>query len=72
MQKLKINLDNISKGLVIELFAIIPDTLYDIVDAFENNEAQYQIVEGCFYQYKLSKGFSFSKSDVVEVSNFNY
>lgn len=71
MQKLKINLDNISKGLVIELFAIIPDTLYHVMDALENNEAQYQIVEGCFYQYKLTKEFSFQSSEVIEISNFN-
>jgi predicted component of viral defense system (DUF524 family) len=71
MQKLKINLDYISKGLVIELFAIIPDTLYDVADAVENNEAQYQIIEGCFYQFKLTKGFSLQSSEVIEVSNFN-
>ena len=52
MQKHKINLDHISKGLAIELFAIIPDTLFYVLDAAENNEAPYQIVEGCFYQYK--------------------
>ena len=71
MQKLKINLDDISKGLVIELFAIIPDTLFNVIDAAENNEAQYQIVEGCFYQYKLTKGFFLKASEVIEVSNFN-
>ena len=71
MQKLKINLDDISKGLVIELFAIIPDTLFNVIDAAENNESQYQIVEGCFYQYKLTKGFFLKASEVIEVSNFN-
>ena len=71
MRKLKINLDNIYNGLAIELFAIIPDTLHDVVDAAENNEAQYQIIEGCFYQYKITNGFSLQSSEVVEVSNFN-
>ena len=71
MQKLNIPLDHISKGLAIELFAIIPDTIYEVSDAAENNEAKFQLVEGCFYQYKLSEGFYFEGSEVIEVSNFN-
>ena len=71
MQKLKIELDHISKGLAVELFAIIPDTIYEITDAAENNEAKFQLLEGCFYQYKLTNGFCFQGSEVVEVSNFN-
>jgi predicted component of viral defense system (DUF524 family) len=71
MQKLKIHLEHISKGLVIELHAVIPDTLYELEDAKENNESEYQIVEGCFYQYKLTSGFSFQANEVIEVSSFN-
>ncbi|MDB4225305.1 DUF2357 domain-containing protein [Flavobacteriaceae bacterium] len=71
MQKLKIELDHISKGLAVELFAIIPDTIYEITDAAENNEAKFQLLEGCFYQYKLTNGFCFQGNEVVEVSNFN-
>jgi len=71
MQKLKINLDYISKGLVIELYAVITDTLFKLSDAAENNEAEHQIVEGCFYQYKLTGGFNLQASEVIEVSNFN-
>lgn len=71
MQKLKIHLEHISKGLIIELHAVIPDTLYELDDATENNESEYQIVEGCFYQYKLTSGFSFQANEVIEVSSFN-
>ena len=71
MQKLKIHLEHISKGLIIELHAVIPDTLYELDDARENNESEYQIVEGCFYQYKLTSGFSFQANEVIEVSSFN-
>ncbi len=71
MQKLKVNLDYISKGLEIEIFAIIPDTLFNVLDAAENNEAPCQIIEGCFYQYKLTTGFSLQSNEVVEISNFN-
>jgi predicted component of viral defense system (DUF524 family) len=71
MQKLKINLEDISKGLEIEIFPIISDTLFNVLDAAENNEAQFQLLEGCFYQYKLTNGFYFQENEVVEVSNFN-
>jgi len=71
MRKLKIHLEHIVKELDIELYAIIPDTLFKLSDAAENNEAEHQIIEGCYYQYKLTKGFSLQNSEVVEVSNFN-
>jgi predicted component of viral defense system (DUF524 family) len=71
MQKHKILLDHISKGLSIEIYAIIADTLFKVNDAAENNEAEYQLIEGCFYQYKISEGHSLETSQVIEVSNFN-
>ena len=71
MQKLNIPLEHISKGLIIELYAVIPDTLFKIDDAAENHESDYQIVEGCFYQYRLPSGFSFQANQVIEVSSFN-
>ncbi len=71
MQRLKIHLDYISKGLIIELYAVITDTLFKLSDAAENNEAEHQIVEGCFYQYKLTDGFNLRANEVIEVSNFN-
>lgn len=71
MQKLKIDLGHISGGLSIELHPTIPNTIFDVSDAVEHSEAQYQIVEGCFYQYRLSKNFFFEGSEIIEVSNFN-
>lgn len=72
MQKRKIYLDHIVHGLHIEIYAVIPDTLFHITDAHANNEAEYQIVEGCFYQYKLSHNDYYIKSSVViEQSTFN-
>jgi predicted component of viral defense system (DUF524 family) len=71
MQKLKVNLDYITNGLDIELYAVTPGTLFHVIDAKENNEAEHQLIEGCFYQYKLKDGFSLKSSEVIEVSNFN-
>tara|TARA_R100000935_G_scaffold58341_1_gene94976 strand:+ start:4274 stop:6529 length:2256 start_codon:yes stop_codon:yes gene_type:complete len=71
MQKLKIPLGHIVNDLIIELYSVIPDTLFRLSDAAENNEAEHQIIEGCYYQYKLTKGFCLQGSEVVEVSNFN-
>ncbi|WP_033957523.1 DUF2357 domain-containing protein [Psychroserpens jangbogonensis] len=71
MQKLKINLSHIAHDLDIDIYAVIPNTLFQIADALENNEAEFQIIEGCYYQYKLKKGFYLEGSEVIEVSNFN-
>lgn len=71
MQKHKIHLDYIAKGLAIELYPVIADTLFQTFDAAENNEAEHQIVEGCFYQYKLSENYCLQGSAVIQVSNFN-
>lgn len=72
MQKLKISLEHIAQDLYIELYAVIADTLFQPIDAAENNEAEYQIVEGCFYQYKLSNGYRLGETHkIIEESNFN-
>ena len=71
MQKRNIKLDHITKGVSIDIYAIIADTLFKVNDAAENNEAEYQLIEGCFYQYKLTTGYSLAKDVVVEISNFN-
>lgn len=71
MQKHNINLEHIAKGLSIDIVPIIADTLFKVADAAENNEAEYQLVEGCYYQYRLPKEYSLAKNEVVEVSNFN-
>lgn len=40
----------------------------DISSALENGEAQYQIKEGCFYEYKITDGYTLEKSDIVNPS----
>jgi predicted component of viral defense system (DUF524 family) len=67
-----INLDHIVKGLSIEIYPLIADTFSFVLDANENNEAEYQIKEGCFYQYKFNlPGYRLKADSVVEVSAFN-
>ncbi|MFN8297066.1 MAG: DUF2357 domain-containing protein [Chitinophagales bacterium] len=40
-------------------------------DAAENGEAQFQIKEGHFYEYKISEGYSICTSEIVSQSNIN-
>ncbi|MBK6772715.1 MAG: DUF2357 domain-containing protein [Ignavibacteria bacterium] len=37
----------------------------DISSALENGEAQYQIKEGGFYEYKITDGYTLEKSEIV-------
>lgn len=51
----EINLDYINEGLRLYLYPKSRNSLFDAeLSAVENNEARYQLVEGCFYDYKLS------------------
>jgi predicted component of viral defense system (DUF524 family) len=51
----EIKLDAIKEGLHLCIDARKADTLYDAeLSYLENSEAQYQLVEGCFYDYQLS------------------
>jgi hypothetical protein len=47
------------------------ETLFEIPDAIENGEAPFQIKEGCFYEYKITDGYSLSLSEVVSQSKVN-
>ncbi|WP_339923987.1 DUF2357 domain-containing protein [uncultured Cyclobacterium sp.] len=50
-----IKLDSIEEGLLLCLDTRKPDTLFDALpSATENNEARYQLVEGCDYYYTFS------------------
>ena len=52
---IKINLDNVEKGLNLWIDARRDGTLFDAESSAEkNNEARFQLAEGCFYDYKLS------------------
>ena len=58
MEKLsavEIRLDSIEEGLCLWIDARAAETLYDASDDPEvNYEARFQLVEGCFYDYKIS------------------
>ncbi len=49
------NLDKIKPGLQLWIGARKPDTLFDEqAFASENNEARFQLLEGCFYDYQIN------------------
>lgn len=52
---LEIRLDSVKEGLRLWIDARIPDSLFDAgVNPLESNEARYQMMEGCYYDYQIS------------------
>lgn len=52
---IEINLDSIKEGLRLYIDSRRADSLYDAeASASENNEARFQLVEGCFYDYQIN------------------
>lgn len=52
---IEIPLDYIKEGLVLHIDARKSNSLYDAeVSAPENNEARFQLVEGCYYDYQFN------------------
>ncbi len=63
---IEINLDSIQEGLRLWIDARRPDSLFDAEEsAVEHNEARFQLVEGCYYDYQLSDS-QFILSDIGE------
>lgn len=57
-----IELDSIKEGLCLYIDERRPESLFEIEDAAEHNEARFQLVEGCFYDYTFSnENFYFLK-----------
>lgn len=55
LSNIEINFDSVKEGLRLWIDARRPDSLFDAEEnAAENNEARYQLVEGCYYDYQLS------------------
>jgi predicted component of viral defense system (DUF524 family) len=55
VSNIEIRLDSLKEGLRLCIDAHRPDSLFDAEDnAAENNEARYQLVEGCYYDYQIS------------------
>ncbi|CAL2104631.1 DUF2357 domain-containing protein [Tenacibaculum sp. 190130A14a] len=55
LSEIEINLDSVQEGLKLWISSKREGTLFDGVDsAVENNEARFQLVEGCYYDYEIS------------------
>ncbi|TPV33403.1 DUF2357 domain-containing protein [Paucihalobacter ruber] len=66
LPNIEINLDSIQEDLRLWIDARRPDSLFDAGEnAAENNEASYQLVEGCNYNYEISDA-KFILGDVGE------
>ncbi|TYA58011.1 DUF2357 domain-containing protein [Formosa maritima] len=53
--EIKINLDSVQKGLKLWINSRRNGTCFDALDtALENNEARFQLIEGCYYDYEIS------------------
>lgn len=55
VSNIEINLDSIQKGLRLWIDARRPDSLFDAQEnSIEHNEARFQLVEGCYYDFQIS------------------
>ena len=55
VSNIEINLDSIQEGLRLWIEARRPDSLFDAEEnASEHNEARFQLVEGCLYDFQIS------------------
>lgn len=55
LQNIQIKLDSVKEGLRLWIDARMPDSLFDAeTDAEQHNEARYQLVEGCLYDFQIS------------------
>lgn len=68
---ISIDLSHVKDGLKLIIDERKQNTLFDSVDYAENGEAQYQIKEGCFYDYEIvdsenKNDYYFLKSDFIQ------
>ncbi len=55
VSNIEINLDSVKEGLRLWIDARKPGSLFDAEEnASEHNEARFQLVEGCFYDFQIS------------------
>ena len=55
LQSIEIKLDSVKEGLRLWIDARRPESLFDAeTDAEQHNEAQYQLVEGCLYDFQIN------------------
>lgn len=66
LSEIKIPLDSVEESLFLWIGAKLENTLFDCLDsAGDNNEARYQICEGCIYDYEINNS-DFFIGDVGE------
>ena len=55
LPEIEINLDSVQEGLKLWISSKRDGTLFDGIEtAIENNEARFQLIEGCYYDYEIS------------------
>lgn len=55
LSEIEINLDSVQEGLKLWINSRRQGTCFDGIDtAIENNEARFQLIEGCYYDYEIS------------------
>lgn len=66
LPEIEINLDSVQEGLKLWISSKREGTLFDGIEtAIENNEARFQLIEGCFYDYEISDN-QFMLGDIGE------
>lgn len=66
LSEIEINLDSVKEGLKLWISSKREGTLFDgIKTAIENNEARFQLIEGCYYDYEISD-YQFMLGDIGE------
>ena len=55
LSEIEINLDSVQEGLKLWISSKRDGTLFDGIEtSIENNEARFQLIEGCYYDYEIS------------------
>jgi predicted component of viral defense system (DUF524 family) len=66
LSEIEINLDSVQEGLKLWISSKRDGTLFDGIEtAIENNEARFQLIEGCYYDYEISDN-QFMLGDISE------
>ncbi len=65
LKSISINLNHLEEGLLLFIDERKKNTLFEVKDAFENNEAIHQLIEGCFYDYEFSNPDYYFEKDLV-------
>ena len=71
-QSVSIDLNHLYEGLILTIDACKKNSLFQVADAIDNNEARYQLVEGCFYDFEFNnKSIYFQQDQIVKPHSRN-